>query len=86
MNKLWEEIRKMFNTECAAIWYDDMPQNHCRDSFEELTKEEIECEIADYVYERDHGIYTIVDCADDEYFEAIDEILVVLNKRLEKLK
>lgn len=60
-------------------WLEDLPSNYNKTTLDELTIKDIQKEIEEMKYEKEHGIYTIVDNGDnDEYFEALDLYIEIL--------
>jgi hypothetical protein len=62
-------------------WLDNLPSNYDKTAFDELTIENIQKEIEETKYEKEHGLYTIVDNEEwdnDEYFEALDLYIEIL--------
>ena len=64
-----------------CCWMEDLPSNYGKVTLDELTIENIQKEIEEMKYEKEHGIYTIVDNEEwdnDEYFEALDLYIEIL--------
>jgi hypothetical protein len=85
-NKAVEVNGKMFSlmngyNDYVYCWLDNLPSNYSKTTLDELTTEDIQKEIEEMKYEKEHGIYTIVDDEEwdnDEYFEALDLYIEIL--------
>lgn len=85
-NKAVEVNGKMFSlmydyNDYICCWIEDLPSNYGKVTLDELTIENIQKEIEEMKYEKEHGIYTIVDDEEwdnDEYFEALDLYIEIL--------
>lgn len=85
-NKKVEVNGKMFflmsdSNDYVRCWLEDLPSNYNKTTLDELTIENIQKEIEEMEYEKEHGIYTIVDDEEwdnDEYFEALDLYIEIL--------
>lgn len=85
-NKAVEVNGKMFSlmhdyNDYICCWMEDLPSNYGKVTLDELTIENIQKEIEEMKYEKEHGIYTIVDDEEldnDEYFEALDLYIEIL--------
>ena len=85
-NKTVEVNGKMFSlmhdyNDYICCWMEDLPSNYGKVTLDELTIENIQKEIEEMKYEKEHGIYTIVDDEEwdnDEYFEALDLYIEIL--------
>ena len=82
-NKAVEVNGKMFSliddyNDYVCCWLEDLPSNYDKTTLNELTIKDIQKEIAEMKYEKEHGIYTIVDLSNDEYFKALDLYIEIL--------
>ena len=83
-NKAVEVNGKVFSligdyNDYVCCWLEDLPSNYNKTTLDELTIKDIQKEIEEMKYEKEHGIYTIVDNGDnDEYFEALDLYIEIL--------
>ena len=83
-NKAVEVNGKMFSlmddyNDYVYCWLDNLPSNYGKTTLDELTIKNVQKEIEEMKYEKEHGIYTIVDNGDnDEYFEALDLYIEIL--------
>lgn len=83
-NKAVEINGKVFSlmgdyNDYVCCWLEDLPSNYNKTTLDELTIKDIQKEIEEMKYEKEHGIYTIVDNGDnDEYFEALDLYIEIL--------
>ena len=82
-NKAVEVNGKMFSlmhdyNDYVCCWLEDLPSNYGKTTLDELTNNDIQKEIEEMTYEKEHGIYTIVDEDNDEYFEALDLYIEIL--------
>ena len=59
-------------------WLENLPSNYNKTTLDKLTIKDIQKEIEEMKYEKEHGIYTIVDGDNDEYFEALDLYIEIL--------
>lgn len=85
-NKAIEVNEKVFfliddYNDYVYCWLDNLPSNYGKTLLDELTAEDIQKEIEEMKYEKEHGIYTIVDDEEwdsDEYFDALDLYIEIL--------
>lgn len=83
-NKAVEVNGKVFSlmgdyNDYVCCWLEDLPSNYNKTTLDGLTIKDIQKEIEEMKYEKEHGIYTIVDNGDnDEYFEALDLYIEIL--------
>ena len=82
-NKAVEVDGKMFSlmddyNDYVCCWLEDLPSNYNKTTLDELTIKDIQKEIEEIKYEKEHGIYTIVGGNNDEYFEALDLYIEIL--------
>lgn len=85
-NKAVEVNGKMFSlmhdyNDYVCCWMEDLPSNYGKVTLDELTIENIQKEIEEMKYEKEHGIYTIVydeEWDNDEYFEALKLYIEIL--------
>ena len=85
-NKAIEVNEKVFSliddyNDYVYCWLDNLPSNYGKTLLDELTAEDIQKEIEEMKYEKEHGIYTIVDDEEwdsDEYFGALDLYIEIL--------
>lgn len=85
-NRAVEVNGKMFSlmddcNDYVYCWLEDLPSVYNKTTLDELTIEDIQKEIEDNKYEKEHGIYTFVDNEEwdnDEYFEALDLYIEIL--------
>lgn len=61
-------------------WLEDLPNTYSKTTLNDLTTDDVQREIDEMKYEREHGIYTIVndDFDNGGYFEALELYIEIL--------
>ena len=83
-NKAVEVNGKVFSlmdycNDYIYCWLEDLPSDYNKTTLDELTIKDVQKEIEEIKYEKEDGIYTIIDNGNnDEYFEALDLYIEIL--------